>query len=217
MNNQDSKEPVEESKSVAVYTTLIAVVSELTGYPEDMLDPVLSIEADLGIDNIKLMQILGSIGERIPGLPQLTPDMIGHLKTLGDIVRFIIKVSGDSTLEMTHRCTSTSSEVSESSIPPPSREVLDTDLSKEYQVEMKVYNFICKEISQICNCPIDVIESSMLLLDDLGLDSLHLGKLILDFEDQFGVKVPMDEFYKNVKTGDLKEFVEILSKYWIRK
>jgi hypothetical protein len=41
-----------------VLPQLLLIVSERTGYPEDMLDVDANIEADLGIDSIKRMEIL---------------------------------------------------------------------------------------------------------------------------------------------------------------
>jgi NAD(P)-dependent dehydrogenase (short-subunit alcohol dehydrogenase family)/acyl carrier protein len=42
---------------------LLDLVSERTGYPHDMLDVDLDLEADLGIDSIKRVEILGSLAE----------------------------------------------------------------------------------------------------------------------------------------------------------
>jgi NAD(P)-dependent dehydrogenase (short-subunit alcohol dehydrogenase family)/acyl carrier protein len=44
---------------------LLAIVSERTGYPRDMLDPDLDLEADLGIDSIKRIEILGTLGQKL--------------------------------------------------------------------------------------------------------------------------------------------------------
>jgi acyl carrier protein len=43
-----------------VLSQLLAIVSDRTGYPEDMLDPDANIEADLGIDSIKRMEVLAA-------------------------------------------------------------------------------------------------------------------------------------------------------------
>jgi acyl transferase domain-containing protein/NAD(P)H-dependent flavin oxidoreductase YrpB (nitropropane dioxygenase family)/NAD(P)-dependent dehydrogenase (short-subunit alcohol dehydrogenase family) len=44
---------------------LIATVSERTGYPPEMLDPDLDMEADLGIDSIKRVEILGLMRDKL--------------------------------------------------------------------------------------------------------------------------------------------------------
>ncbi|WP_110181359.1 type I polyketide synthase [Nocardioides solisilvae] len=41
------------------------VVSDRTGYPVDMLDPDLDLEADLSIDSIKRIEIVGELAERV--------------------------------------------------------------------------------------------------------------------------------------------------------
>jgi hypothetical protein len=54
-----------------------------------MLGLEMDIEADLGIDSIKRVEILSAMEERMPHLPQVTPDMVGTLKTLGQICDFL--------------------------------------------------------------------------------------------------------------------------------
>ncbi|MGB8721001.1 MAG: acyltransferase domain-containing protein, partial [Desulfobacterales bacterium] len=58
---------------------LLAVVSELTGYPAEMLTLEMDIEADLGIDSIKRVEILSALEERHPELPPVAPETMGSL------------------------------------------------------------------------------------------------------------------------------------------
>jgi len=44
---------------------LRAIVSKRTGYPVEMLDPEMDLQADLGIDSIKRIEILGLLGEEL--------------------------------------------------------------------------------------------------------------------------------------------------------
>ena len=63
--------PVAAPVSVAVLATpngqqvLLAIVSERTGYPAEMLDPDLDLEADLSIDSIKRQEIIGELSQRL--------------------------------------------------------------------------------------------------------------------------------------------------------
>jgi NAD(P)-dependent dehydrogenase (short-subunit alcohol dehydrogenase family)/acyl carrier protein len=45
---------------------LVAIVSERTGYPQEMLDLDADLEADLGIDSIKRVEILGALRKGLP-------------------------------------------------------------------------------------------------------------------------------------------------------
>jgi acyl transferase domain-containing protein len=70
-------------------TVLLAVVSEKTGYPAEMLELDMTLDADLGIDSIKRVEILSSLQERLPGAPQVTPDQLATLQTLRQIADYL--------------------------------------------------------------------------------------------------------------------------------
>ncbi|WP_245545776.1 SDR family NAD(P)-dependent oxidoreductase [Nocardia higoensis] len=65
---------------------LRAVVAEKTGYPVEMVDTGMDLEADLGVDSIKRVQVIGALQERFPNLPNLGPEQLGTLRTLDQIV-----------------------------------------------------------------------------------------------------------------------------------
>ena len=48
----------------AIGQTLLELLSERTGYPTEMLDLTLNLEADLGIDSIKRVEILGAFQQQ---------------------------------------------------------------------------------------------------------------------------------------------------------
>ncbi|MYQ69051.1 phosphopantetheine-binding protein, partial [Streptomyces sp. SID4950] len=48
-----------------VLDTVLAVIAERTGYPVEMLEPDLDLEADLSIDSIKRTEIAGELGARL--------------------------------------------------------------------------------------------------------------------------------------------------------
>ncbi|MCB0970630.1 MAG: acyltransferase domain-containing protein, partial [Acidimicrobiales bacterium] len=78
------------------------IVSERTGYPVEMLDPDLDLEADLSIDSIKRIEIVGELAERIGlgGLDEsavdedLVEELAAH-KSLRGIVEWIEGVAAD--------------------------------------------------------------------------------------------------------------------------
>jgi acyl transferase domain-containing protein/NADP-dependent 3-hydroxy acid dehydrogenase YdfG len=68
---------------------LLSVVAEKTGYPVDMLGLDMALDADLGIDSIKRVEILSALQEKIPEAPAVKPEHLGTLHTLRDIVNFL--------------------------------------------------------------------------------------------------------------------------------
>lgn len=68
---------------------LIEVVADKTGYPSEMLDLDMGLDADLGIDSIKRVEILSAVQERLPELPPVPPERLGSLHTLREVVDFL--------------------------------------------------------------------------------------------------------------------------------
>jgi NAD(P)-dependent dehydrogenase (short-subunit alcohol dehydrogenase family) len=75
---------------ISIQELLLSIVSERTGYPVDMLDVNLDLEADLSIDSIKRVEILGTLTLRLGVSPEdaMTelPENLTRLKTLAAIV-----------------------------------------------------------------------------------------------------------------------------------
>ena len=82
------------------FAMLRAVVSERTGYPEDMLEADLDLEGDLSIDSIKRIEIFGVLRERMSFLGGSTAvdesavEELARLKTLQMIVDWLVGRAG---------------------------------------------------------------------------------------------------------------------------
>ncbi|WP_321492661.1 beta-ketoacyl synthase N-terminal-like domain-containing protein [uncultured Desulfobacter sp.] len=80
---------------------LVNIISELTGFPKEMLEPGMNLESDLGIDSIKRVEILSRLEQEQPESRALSPDDMGSLKTIADIVNYLTpgqtKVSKEAT------------------------------------------------------------------------------------------------------------------------
>ncbi len=80
----------------ALSSALLNIVSDKTGYPSEMLELEMDIEADLGIDSIKRVEILGAMRDEFPALPDLPAEDLAELRTLDEIVQYMAKVGGAS-------------------------------------------------------------------------------------------------------------------------
>ncbi len=67
----------------------MSVVSEKTGYPVEMLNLSMGLDADLGIDSIKRVEIMAALRAQLPGAPEIKPEHLGSLQTLQQIVEFL--------------------------------------------------------------------------------------------------------------------------------
>ncbi|MFI7666205.1 SDR family NAD(P)-dependent oxidoreductase [Nocardia sp. NPDC049526] len=85
-----------QASTDALLSALREVVAEKTGYPVEMVDPSMDLEADLGVDSIKRVQVIGALQERFPDLPSLGPEQLGTLRTVDQIVdELATSVGGD--------------------------------------------------------------------------------------------------------------------------
>ncbi|MBE7384597.1 MAG: acyltransferase domain-containing protein [Leptolyngbya sp. SIO1E4] len=66
--------------------TLLQIVAETTGYPEEMLDLDLALEGGLGIDSIKRIEILAAVQKAYPIMANQENETLVSLQTLGDII-----------------------------------------------------------------------------------------------------------------------------------
>jgi NAD(P)-dependent dehydrogenase (short-subunit alcohol dehydrogenase family)/acyl carrier protein len=91
--------PAMETSSTSDLTTkLVQIVSERTGYPADMLDVKANLEADLGIDSIKRVEIIGAFRRlAVPGIeeaPAWFAEKMTDARTLAAIVEGIAELMG---------------------------------------------------------------------------------------------------------------------------
>ncbi|MGH4027761.1 SDR family NAD(P)-dependent oxidoreductase [Actinomycetota bacterium Odt1-20B] len=60
-------EPEAPAARLDVLGTVLGVIAERTGYPVEMIEPDLDLEADLSVDSIKRTEIAGELGKRLLG------------------------------------------------------------------------------------------------------------------------------------------------------
>lgn len=111
---------------------LLAIVSDRTGYPADVLDLDLDLEADLSIDSIKRLEIVGELSEQL-GLAQMlaskdaTIESLAALKTLRAMTDWLAAHTGATVAEAKPAATAAAPEADDMVGPPPlSRYVLHT-------------------------------------------------------------------------------------------
>lgn len=90
--------PAEATRDTTL-AAFVEIVAEKTGYPADALEPDQALEADLGIDSIKRMEILStlqkSLPDRIAGSMRGGMETISQLATMREIVDFVFDNGGD--------------------------------------------------------------------------------------------------------------------------
>jgi acyl transferase domain-containing protein/NAD(P)H-dependent flavin oxidoreductase YrpB (nitropropane dioxygenase family) len=89
--------PAEDTEDVL--STVLSVIGARTGYPADMIEPDLDLEADLSVDSIKRTEIAGELLTRFP-LAGADVDDLAKLRTTGAIADwFTSKMDGTTELK----------------------------------------------------------------------------------------------------------------------
>lgn len=80
---------IESVKYIDVLNMLMQIISDKTHYPLEILEPAMELEADLGVDSIKRVQILNALLDRFPQLPEPDLEEVAQLRTISAIANFI--------------------------------------------------------------------------------------------------------------------------------
>jgi len=152
--------------STEVSQTLLAVISELTGYPVDMLAMDMHIETDLGIDSIKRVEILSRVEEKLPGLPPMTPDMIAEFQTIGQVATYLAG--------------------------PPAEQAFGSDAGdlgaenspSDQAVPSGTTAALLSVVSELTGYPEDMLSLDMDVESDLGIDSIKRVEILSAMEDR---------------------------------
>ena len=135
---------------------LLDVISERTGYPVEMLELDMALDADLGIDSIKRVEILSVLQERLPEAPAVKPEHLGTLQTLRQIVAHL----GAGAIQAT----------AATSAPPT---VVNSAPSKG-----RAQQVLLDVISDRTGYPVEMLELDMALDADLGIDSIKRVEIL---------------------------------------
>ena len=144
---------------------MLAVVSDKTGYPGEMLNLSMDMESDLGIDSIKRVEILSAVEERAPGMPEVDASHMGTLKTLGEIVEYMqgLLARGGATARARSAGDLVAPSVAESMAADPAQ-----DLG---QVMFSV-------VSDKTGYPSEMLNLDMDMESDLGIDSIKRVEIL---------------------------------------
>jgi len=150
--------------SGALAAILIEVVAEKTGYPAEVLDLEMQLDADLGIDSIKRVEILSAVQDRIPELPSVKPEHLGSFRSLRSIVDFMIQARAGGAVPQTRLHAG-----------QPELHSDRTDL---------IARALLEAVAEKTGYPIDMLELDMKLDVDLGIDSIKRVEILSAVQDR---------------------------------
>ncbi len=147
------------------------IISKLTGFPVEMLEPDMDIESDLGIDSIKRVEIISELEKNLPSLTALTPENMSSLKTLKEICNTIDTNSNkiDTALE---------------TIEEPKDPARSETRPAAVQSQTSSLKVLIATISKLTGFPEEMLEGDMNLESDLGIDSIKRVEILSTLEKE---------------------------------
>jgi len=161
---------------------LLEVVSEKTGYPAEMLELEMDLEADLGIDSIKRVEIFGALTQQYPEMAGINPNELTELRTLGEIVSYVSNAGGATIATAPQSAPAPSPTVPNDNAVEGTAEVKDNSALEAMLLEV---------VSEKTGYPAEMLEMSMDLEADLGIDSIKrveiFGALTQQYPEMAGI------------------------------
>ena len=174
VESDDQETISSHQKEKDIERTMLEVVSELTGYPIETLGLDMDIEADLGIDSIKRVEILSTLEEKMPDLPSVSPEIIGTLKTLGQIAEYMASsMTGDAAIQSEVQNREKKSSFSEIN-----------DLQPSHSEKKKLERIMLEVVSELTGYPIETLGLDMDIEADLGIDSIKRVEILSTLEEK---------------------------------
>jgi acyl transferase domain-containing protein/NAD(P)-dependent dehydrogenase (short-subunit alcohol dehydrogenase family) len=150
----ESPPPAPRADEERVARVLLEVIAEKTGYPVEMLELDMALDADLGIDSIKRVEILSALQERLPEAPAIKPEHLGTLHSLRHIAAFLANQ-------------------------PEALASSPQDGRPE-----RVASILLEVIAEKTGYPVEMLELDMALDADLGIDSIKRVEILSALQER---------------------------------
>jgi acyl transferase domain-containing protein/NAD(P)H-dependent flavin oxidoreductase YrpB (nitropropane dioxygenase family)/NAD(P)-dependent dehydrogenase (short-subunit alcohol dehydrogenase family)/acyl carrier protein len=148
---------------------LLQIVSERTGYPTDMLDLDQDLEANLGIDSIKRVEIAGQLRQLLPADHATTMDTLSQSRTLRQMLDRIIAVEQTITPNVPEKGSATAQAASADT----GASMVSASGAPSGQLSAEVLTGqLLQIVSERTGYPTDMLDLDQDLEANLGIDSI---------------------------------------------
>ena len=177
---------------------ILALVVEKTGYPKDMLDLDLDLEADLGVDTVKQAEMFAAIRE-IYNIPRDENRKLRDYPTLAHVIRFVHEKRPDLAGVPV---TALSPTISEPTVPTPLPVVAET--ATDYVIDA-IKEKVLEIVAEKSGYPKDMLDLDLDLEADLGIDTVKQAEMFAAVRAAYNI--PRDE---NLKLRDFPTLAHVI-------
>ena len=198
----------------AVKKSVLALVSEKTGYPSDMLDLDLDLEADLGIDTVKQAEVFAAIREMY-NVPRDEKRKLRDYPTLAHVIRFVLEhkpslEAGDKRVVQEPVVAKSTvveklSELPTQAVVPPTAVQAQSMVPQAATSDDSVNEKLLEIVVEKTGYPKEMLDLDLDLEADLGIDTVKQAELFAAVRELY--KIPRDE---NRKLRDYPTLAHVL-------
>ncbi|MFA6029319.1 MAG: SDR family NAD(P)-dependent oxidoreductase [Elusimicrobiota bacterium] len=179
----------------AVLSDVVAIVSEKTGYPAEMLEADLDMEADLGIDTVKQAELLGIIREKY-GIPRKENLSLKDYPTLRHVARFVVDSAGlpssggipaGSSRTVASAGTQPSAPAASIAAPSAVQTIPTPTATTAADGEQNVVKAVVALVSDKTGYPLEMLELNLDMEADLGIDTVKQAELFGLIREKYGI------------------------------
>ena len=175
--------PASPLASVDITAMALQVVAEKTGYPVEMLDLDMEMEAGLGIDSIKQVEILSELQERLPGIPEISPAELASLRTLRDVAD---KLSGGvaAAAGATQPAAAPPAAVQPAAVQPAAAQPAAAQLAASTTAGVDITAMALQVVAEKTGYPIEMLDLDMEMEAGLGIDSIKQVEILSELQER---------------------------------
>ncbi|MFZ0912714.1 MAG: SDR family NAD(P)-dependent oxidoreductase [Candidatus Korobacteraceae bacterium] len=182
-----------DSAGESVKERILALMVEKTGYPKDMLDVDLDLEADLGVDTVKQAEMFAAIRE-IYNIPRDENRKLRDYPTLAHVIRFVYEKRPD--LAGAASPTPITAEPAAPEPAPVAAPAVTDDAIKDKVLEI---------VAEKTGYPKDMLDLDLDLEADLGIDTVKQAEMFAAIRAAYNI--PRDE---NLKLRDFPTLAHVI-------
>jgi len=160
--------------------TVQRLFAEVTRYPRELLEPHADLEEDLGIDSVKLGEILAVLRENFDLESRLTDDIreIRSIATIADLIQARLGEAPSIAAQATP-------------IAAPLPELSD---------RQDLLTQVTAVVAEITRYPLELLTSAADLEEDLGIDSVKLGEILAVLRERFGMESRLTDDIREIRS-----------------
>ncbi len=177
---------------------VVAIVSEMTGYPPELLDVDLDLEADLGVDTVKQAEVFAAVREKF-NIERDDNVALRDFPTLTHVIGWVRDKTGIQPVTAAPAAAPAAPAAAPAAAPvaaaaPPADEVTDA---------------VIAIVSEMTGYPAELLDVDLDLEADLGVDTVKQAEVFAAVRERFGVE--RDE---NVALRDFPTLTHVIG--WVR-